>query len=494
MKRALMLAYALLAARDSLAQATRIASDFEIQQMERQVARSHDFLSQLSGRLNLGDLRMTRNESALARAEYARALDAAANERLAARRASDMSRYATATSYAALAEGKLGEDARAFESSEESIRYASDSAKTWNLYASVMSLLQRPAKSASAAHNAVAIASRDVQQTPSVANRLDLAIYQYALASSLLELNQTGEAERLLVEAISALRSDAFASLRRDVARTESFEIYSSARGEASAYISLLNRSQLRLAKLYEDRGDAGRARQQYANVLAARSDDPTALAAMARLTASSTERERYYAEAFDANPFSLELIRDYQRYLRAGPPSSAASDDTTGGQVRLALQQMQKEELLAARNGMDALLQKFPNNDTLKLLRREIEERRSGGNVVLRANPSATDLRALIAAFNDNRLTAEQRAQLDRMTFTSTAIFSGSTPSSAGQTVFESGTIEAIPFRFSEPTAFNGTFAAGVPLRLTYRILGATQQEGADALLLEPVRLEATR
>jgi hypothetical protein len=40
----------------------------------------------------------------------------------------------------------------------------------------------------------------------------------------------------------------------------------------------------------------------------------------------------------------------------------------------------------------------------------------------------------------------------------------------------------------------FNGTFAAGVPLRLTYRILGATQLTGADALLLEPLRLEAVK
>ena len=39
-----------------------------------------------------------------------------------------------------------------------------------------------------------------------------------------------------------------------------------------------------------------------------------------------------------------------------------------------------------------------------------------------------------------------------------------------------------------------NGTFAAHVPLRLTYRILGPTQIDGADALLLEPLKLEAAR
>ena len=477
MKRFLILAFVTATA---VAQ-TRIASDFEMQQMERQVSQSRDFLSQLSGHLNLGDLRLTRNETALGHTEYSRALDIASNERLAARRASDLTRYSTATSYAALAAAKLGNPAEAFALSEEAMRYSSDSAKSWNLYASAMSALQKPAKAASASRNAVAIAARDGQP-------LDLAIDQYALASSLLELNQTSEAEGLLTDVVTSLRSEAFAALRREVARTESFEIYSTARGDPAAYISILNRSQLRLARLYEDRGDIARAREQYGNVLAARSDDPTALAAMARFAPTSEERERYYAQAFDANPFSLPLIRDYQHYLAGQQAAGGRQEsETTGGQVRLALQQMRRGELVAAKATVDTVLQRFPDNDTLQLLRREIEERRAGGPVVLRPQPAAADLRAIIAAFNENRLTPEQRTQLDPMTFTSDAIFSAGPP-------FEVGTISGVPFRFSEPTTFNGTFGAGVPVRLTYRILGATQQNGADALLLEPLRLEAVK
>ena len=132
-----------------MAAQTRIASDFEIRQMEEQIARSHDFVSQPSGHLNLGDLRMSRNENALARSEYTRALQLAGDERLAARRASEITRYATATSYAALAEAKLGDGPNAFALSEEAIRYASDSAKSWNLYAGAMNQLRRPAKAAS---------------------------------------------------------------------------------------------------------------------------------------------------------------------------------------------------------------------------------------------------------------------------------------------------------------------------------------------------------
>jgi len=191
--RRLLIAVAFVAV-PAFAQTTRIASDFEIAQMQQQLARSHDFSSQLSGHLNLGDARLARGESALARREYAQAYEIAANERLDARRASDLTRYATATSYAALAAADLGRDATAFELSEEAIRYESGEAKTWNLYASTMSLLRKPAKAASASRNAVALARRDLAQSPDSGNRIDLAIYQYALASSLMELGQTSEA------------------------------------------------------------------------------------------------------------------------------------------------------------------------------------------------------------------------------------------------------------------------------------------------------------
>jgi hypothetical protein len=430
---------------------TRIASDFELQQMQRQVENSRDFVSQLSGHLNIGDLRLARNETTLARAEYAKALEIASSERLAARRNSDLTRYATATSYAALAQAKLGDAADAFTLAEEAMRYSGDSAKSWNLYASTMSQLGMPAKAASASRNAVAIASRENDP-------LDLAIDKYSLASA---LGDTAEAEQLLVDVVKSLRSETFADLRRQVARTESFEIYSTARGDVAAYISILNRSQLRLARLYEDRGDLARARQQYVNVLADRSDEPTALAAMARLEPT----DEHFKAAFDANPFSISLIRDYQNYLSGQRAASSGQEaETTGDQVRLALQQVQRGELPAALATMTAVEQKFPNNDTLALLRREIEQKRS----------------AFLAAY-------QNPAQLDKETRTGTVIFDQGPP-------FETGQVDGIRFRFSEPMNFSGNFAAHVPLRLTYRILGPTQLNGADALLLEPLRLEPLR
>jgi len=430
---------------------TRIASDFELQQMQRQVETSRDFVSQLSGHLNIGDLRIGRNEPALAHAEYLKALDIAATERAAGRRASDLTRYATATSYAALAQAKLGDAAAAFALDEEAMRYSSDSAKSWNLSSSTMSALHLPAKAVSAARNAVAIASRENDP-------LDLAICKYSLASS---LGDSPEAQQLLIDVVTSLRSDTFAGLQEQAARAESFEIYSTARGDVAAYVSILNRAQLRLARFYEDRGDLARAREQYANVLAGRTDDPTALAALARLDPG----EQRYKQAFDANPFSIALIRDYQRFLGGGRVADGGwGAQTDGDQMRLVLQQMQSGEYPAAIATLAAIQKQFPNNDTLALLLREIEQKRS----------------AFIGRY-------ENRAQLDKETFTGTAIFDQGPP-------FETGKVDGTPFRFSEPMNFNGAFAAHVPLLLTYRILGPTQLNGADALLLEPLRLEAAR
>ena len=453
---------------------SRMASDFEIAQMEKQLTRSRDFSAQLSGRLNLGDLRMARNEVSLARGEYAKALAAAERQRLDARRASDMRRYAEATSYAALAQAKLGAEGEAFALLEESVRYTAGDAETWNLYASAMNLLRRPQKAASAARNAVRIAADAVAQAPTTKKRLDLAVYQYALASALTD---AGEAERLLREVTDALRSNAFDELRRAVAREESFEIYSSARGDAAAYVALLNRAQLRLGMLLEQRGDAAGARLQFARVIEARSDDATALAALARLATNDDERERRYAEAFDANPFAATLVREYRRHLATHPPR-AIDDATTGGQMRLALAQLARGEKRNAQKTLDALITMHPASETLRALRRETEI--TAAFAIPSATPTAGELRNLIETFET--ATGPERASLDATTFTSVVTFA---------TAFESGTIDGVPFRFAGPAQFAGTFDATRPLLLTYRILGVA---AGDALLLEPLRLETPR
>ena len=456
----------------------RIASDFEIAQMEKQLAQSHSFEAQLSGRLNLGDLRASRNEQSLARAEYMKAYEIAAKERLDARRDSKLTQYANATSYAALAQAKLGSESRAFELLEESIRYASDDAETWNLYSSAMRILGHPLKAAGAARNAVALAK----------TLLDVALYQHALASALIESGQIDEAERLLVTVTESLRSSKFDALKREAARTESFEIYSSARGDVAAYV----------ASLYEQRGDVERARAQYQRVLDARSDDASALAALARLSQSDAERERHYAEAFEANPFSMTLVREYQRYLRTVIPSVSEGPGwegqrdtahpgpslTLGMTVRRALVQLSRGETRAARETLDALIAKFPQNETLRTLRREAEQ--TSAVAVPSAKPTGTELRQLLENFE--RLTPEQRVALDQTTFTSAVVFDSAQVAN-NQTTFESGTIDGVPFRFSEPTIFAGAFPANA--HLTYRILGVTRSADRDALLLEPLGVQ---
>jgi hypothetical protein len=437
----------------------RLASDFEIAQMEKQLASVRSFQAQLSARLNLGDARAARNERSLARSEYAKALEIATKERLDARRDSSMGRYAMATSYAALAEAKLGRAPAAFALVEEAVRYTSDDPETWNLYASAMRLIDRPQKAVSAARNAVTLADPD--------KPLDVAVYQHSLASMLVENEELEEAERLLVTVTESLRSPAFDSLKRAVARAEAFEVHSSARGDVAAYVSLLNRAQLRLASLYERRGATAKAREQYERVLAARSDDATALAGLARLAATSAERERHYAEAFAASPFSLTLVREYQEYLTAGE-----TPRETGHAVQKALVHLAQGETRAARAILDALLAEFPANETLKTLRREADVR---APAIPAANATPAELRALLEGFE--QLAPEHRVALDAATFTSVVRFHGRALD---------GTIGDVPFRFAEETVFHGDFDFTQPLELTYRIAGVA----GDALLLEPVSL----
>ena len=451
------------------AQETRIASDFEITQMERQAATAKDFESQLSAHLNLGDLHLARNENAAARGEYRKALAAAETERMGTRQRSNLAKYATATMYAGFLHAKLGDEQQAFDLLDEAARYAGDDAKTWSLYADAMGNLSLDQKAAAAARNAVTIAEHN-NDAP-----LDVSIYRFTLAAYV----PRDEAIALLERVIATLQSKEFDSVRKEIARHESFEIYSTVRGDATAYISLLNRSQLRLAKLYEERGEVARARKTYQDVLASRSDDPTALAAIARLSQSNDERARFFIDAFDANPFSLDTIHAYEEWLRAG---GSIHDDSTsaGAQVRHAVEQIVRGE----RPSLDALMRQFPGNDTLRELatmQRTTAPRFLTGNAT-DVTPAAEELRALMQL----DLTPEQRVALDRITFTSSVTFNPGPPAPTGQTIFESGTIGDVPFKFSEPIAFSGTFAPTA--RLTYRILGVS----GNALLLEPVKLEA--
>jgi tetratricopeptide (TPR) repeat protein len=450
-----------------IALAQRLASDFELAQMEKQLATSRSFEAQLSGRLNLGDVRAARNEVSLARAEYAKALTLAETERRDARRDSNLTRYAIATSYAGLAQAKLGRASDAMPLLEEALRYASDDPETWNLYSTAMRLLGKPQKAVSASRNAASVVDP--------AKKLDVAVYQHALATSLLEAGEEHEAQTLLVRLTESLRSRDFEKLQRQAAEQESFEVYSSARGDVAAYVALLNRAQLRLASLYEKQGDLANARTQYERVRAGRTDDVTALSALARLAPNDAERERLYTNAFEANPFSLPLIRAYRTYLRAHAQVSG------GTPMQRALQQLERGETRAARETLDALLAKFPQNETLRGLRREAEASKT--ITLPSSTPNATELRALLDAFE--RLAPEQRVVLDAMTFTSDVTFDGN----AG-TTFESGTIDGVSFRFGEPTVFAGTFAP--QSRLTYHILGVTRIGDRDALLFEPIRLEA--
>ena len=236
---------------------------------------------------------------------------------------------------------------------------------------------------------------------------LDLAVYQHALATALIETGETTEAERLLVTVTEALRSPKFASLRDEAARQEAFEVYSSARGDVAAYVSLLNRAQLRLGVAVRDSAARStRARTQYTRVLEGRSDDVTALAALARLAPNEAERARLYAEAFEANPFSMALIREYRKNPDRRRRRTCSARSCTSSAASSAPR---------ARSSTRCW-RSFPR--TKRCARCAARRRRATRSRCRPPRRPRSELRALLDAFE--RLTPEQRAALDQATFTS--------------------------------------------------------------------------
>ena len=173
-----LLSSLLVLATASVAHAQTIASDFEIEQMKAQASRAAGFLQQLQAHLNLGDLYRSRNDVSLSRTEYATALRIAENERTRSRHDGDLTRYVTATTYAALVNAKQSRAPQAFALLEEATRYASGTARTWNIASIAMRELREPRKAVAAAENAVAIATAAASNAENADTLLDLGVYR----------------------------------------------------------------------------------------------------------------------------------------------------------------------------------------------------------------------------------------------------------------------------------------------------------------------------
>jgi len=500
---------------------TRIASDVEIRQMEEAVRRTLDFATRVAAYVNLGELRMDRNEQAAAQGHFETALQLSRTERQAAREDGDLTRYATACAWSGVALANLGRGDEAFAVLEEGVRYAADVPGVWNLYSFAMNRLGRGTKAIGAARICVAAAERKTQSRATTRELLELNVHRFALAQGLLNAGgPTGEAEEILRRITESLETDALRSLRKAVEKREEFQTLTVPTTEGGLYLSLFNRSHMRLARLYELAGRDDKARGEYEVVLRRRTDDPAALAGLARVTSDPKESDRYLIQSLDSNPFAADVVEVYESHVIAGNASPAVAGGSVGSRVRLAIQQLHAHDARRARETLEALAREHPNNDVLQsLLARaalqggdiaaarkamasisdyalrtgvEILLTRASSSarprflaspVSLVTDPSESELRAVLRLFAGNTIPAEDRATLDEETFSSSAAFDGET--------FERGTIEGVPFRFQTPAHFEGTARK---LRLTYRILGATTVDGGDALLLEPLGAEVEK
>jgi len=507
----------LIASSPALAQPARTGSDFELEALEKKLETARESLELIAIHLNFGDIYTSRSQRSDAVASYSLARSTAALLRKRSRAQSDLTLYATATAYEGLSLAKLGRSHESFDRFEESLRYLGDSAKIWNLYSSAMLLDGRPEKASSLATAAVRIAEVEATSNPAPRTHLDLEIYRYALASAQASTSNKVAALDTLREVASNLDRPIFESIRNTVDREEKFEIYSSVRGDADAFVSLFNRVHLRIGKLREERNESLLAREAYERVLTLRSDDPSALAALARL--GTTDRANSFARAFEANPFSFELISSYRQYLSDGG-SAASPSATRGGDVRRVVEQLEQNKHRDAEAGSAKLLVEAPQNDGAKYLRllvlvergaadeargvledlpagsreaREIRRRLDETSdtslafldfAVTPHRASASELIAVLRALRDETVTAGQSRKLDALSFTNSLELSEVEPG-AIETSVTSGEIENVPFSFGRAVRFQGRFVGSSTLE--YQIVGATVVDGRDALLLEP-------
>lgn len=495
----LLIAFVMIAP-SAHAQESRIASDFEISTAQKALSRERDSLLKMAAHLNLGDLYGSRREPAVARTHYGQARELAAAERLAARRRSDLNAYAIASAYLGLSEAKLGRTVEAFDAFEEAMRYAADSAKLWNLYASGMTLLSKPPKAVAAARRAVDVATRAAGGDPTPSALLDVAVYRYSLAAALMSQQNpaaTGQAEQELVQVIASLESAAFRQLRDDIAQSEKFEIFSTTRSDADSYLSVMNRSRLRLARIHEERGETDRALAQLQRILELRTDDPNALTAMARLTRGTEDRIRYFNESFDANPFSTDMLREYESFVIAQRPA-APEGDSLPRQIQRAVHAYASGRYAEAGERIDALTDRLPENDAVRFLSRRLAEIQSaavlpefltGGDTTM-VTLDWQQFQQLASAVRASRLPPAARARLDELTFSAMATFDPPVAASETTTTLQTGSIGSVAFRFQQPTEFRGNFAGRPSLQLEFRVLGVSENGGDPTVILEPLRI----
>lgn len=493
--------------------AQRSGNDFELESLLRRVETTPISLDLLSIHLNLGDVHAARGNRSASRESYDAARAVARKIRRKARLDSDLTLYATATAYEGFAEAKLRNDRGSLLLFEEAFRYLPHSAKLRNLQSTAFLLNGHDRKAIAQGRSAVTLQSAIVARDPSTRNRLDLEIYRFSLASAEAA---AGEAERALAtldEIARNLASGSFDTLREDVARRESFEIYSSVRSDADAYVSLYNRTYSRIARLREELGETLLAREAWERVLELRSDEPSALAALARL--GDVDREAAFARAIDANPHDSKLLLAYLDYLSSGNPP-AADLDGKGAEFRRAAESLAAGKLADADALSISLIARHPESRTARVLRglvlaaagrredadaiaagfgrgsaeRAAIERSHGGSFVsldflVRGafiEPTGAQLEALLEALRNDRLTPQQASDLDTMTFRST-IRIESTPGET--TSLTSGSLDGVAFTFGRDVTFRGSFAGDS--WLSYSIIGITRVDGRDALLLEP-------
>ena len=256
-------------------------------------------------------------------------------------------------------------------------------------------MLGHPRKAVSAARNAVARrAKKPSRRSRSTSTRWPRRSSMRARRAKAEQLLDDGRRRR-------CARTSSRRCRERGRAQ-ESFEVYSSARGDVAAYVSLLNRAQLRLGALYEARGD----RERRAHAIRARARRPHAT------TRPRSPRSRDWRTIRRSASGCTRGVRR-EPVLDAARTRVPASGCTTHrGQPKPSTANAARARAIGATatcapraRRSTRCWQKFPANETLRALRREAEASRT------LALPSATLRRRQSCAHSSRASSTHARA-----------------------------------------------------------------------------------
>lgn len=483
------------------------ADDHELRTNQRLHETARTAADRFAAAMNLGDIHAGRGGREEARRWWSRARSVAAEERERLRSSGNLSGSARFSAWEAVAASALGDRAEAIALFEQARRILPGDAALLGRYANAE-------LSHGAAEHAVNLARAALAHSALPGGDrtlLDYATIEYTLARALAAAGDAPASASRARAMIERLEGPAARSLRERAAAREEFTVIGTARGDAEALTTLLVRGHLHLATHEERAGNRQAALEHARRALLVRSDQPEALALVARIRGESSD----WLQAFSSSPLDRQLHLQYRSALRAGLPPLDPAGDSLAALAMKSVEAIEQRRWSTAAILIDQMKRRSGAQDALLALEAEslagqgraaeardliarirsrslaqgidIPHAPASGAVELPADGSrlyALELERIEALLVSPASAAGLIPQLEERTYESLVILEN--PAVQGGVTAATGAVvhggDNLTLRFMSPVRFRGDFS-GETVILTYSILAADH----EGLVVEP-------